>query len=53
MSSSAEAPSPPGGGSMQPQSLGPFLKAIQTRDLEALTRLRHSLRTPASNQNGA
>ena len=45
MSSSAEAPSP-GGGSMQPQSLGPFLKAIQTRDLEALTRLRHSLRTP-------
>ena len=46
MSSSADAPTTPGVGSLQPQSLGPFLKAIQTRDLEALTRLRHSLRTP-------
>lgn len=46
MSTSADAPSPPGVGSLQPQSLGPFLKAIQSRDLEALTRLRHSLRTP-------
>jgi len=46
MSASADAPSPVGVGSMQPQSLGPFLKAIQTRDLEALTKLRHSLRTP-------
>ncbi len=34
------------GGSNQPLSLGPFLRAIQTRDQEALTRLRHSLRTP-------
>ncbi len=46
MSARADAPSSSGLGSMQPQSLSPILKAIQSRDLEALTRLRHSLRTP-------
>ncbi len=34
------------GGSGSPKSLTPFLKAIKTRDLEALGKLRHALRTP-------
>ena len=34
------------GGSGSPKSLTPFLKAIKARDLEALGKLRHALRTP-------
>ena len=32
--------------SIPPSSLTPFIKAIKSRDLEALSRLRHALRTP-------
>ncbi len=35
-----------GGESSQTTSLTSYIKAIQARDMEALTRLRHSLRTP-------
>jgi len=39
--------SPGGGsGSGQPQSIAPFLRAINARDMEALSKLRHALRTP-------
>jgi len=34
------------GGSGQPNSLGPFIRAIQARDMEALSKFRHALRTP-------
>ena len=33
-------------GSGPPSSLTPFLKALKSRDLETLSKLRHSLRTP-------
>lgn len=33
-------------GSASPLSIGPMIKAIRSRDLEALSKLRHSLRTP-------
>jgi class 3 adenylate cyclase len=36
----------PGSGTKSPLSIAPLLKAIRSRDLEALSRLRHSLRTP-------
>ena len=32
--------------SASPLSIGPMIKAIRSRDLEALSKLRHSLRTP-------
>ena len=32
--------------SSQPSSLTPFLKALKSRDMEALSKLRHALRTP-------
>ncbi|HVU18916.1 MAG TPA: adenylate/guanylate cyclase domain-containing protein [Candidatus Didemnitutus sp.] len=35
-----------GGGSGHPSSLGPFIRAIQARDMEALAKFRHALRTP-------
>jgi class 3 adenylate cyclase len=35
-----------GSGSGQPQSIAPFLRAIHARDMEALSKLRHALRTP-------
>lgn len=39
--------SPGGGsGSHQPQTIAPFLRAIHARDMEALSKLRHALRTP-------
>ncbi len=34
------------GGSGPPHSIAPFLRAIHARDLEALSKLRHALRTP-------
>ncbi|HET7535155.1 MAG TPA: adenylate/guanylate cyclase domain-containing protein [Candidatus Didemnitutus sp.] len=37
---------PPHGGSSTPQSIAPFLRAIHSRDMEALSKLRHALRTP-------
>ncbi len=40
---SAKFPKPD---SSQPSSLTPFLKALKSRDLEALSKLRHALRTP-------
>ena len=33
-------------GSTPPTSLTPFLRALRTRDLDAIARMRHSLRTP-------
>ncbi len=44
MSQPSESTSPAG----QPrrESIAPFLKAIQARDMEALSKLRHALRTP-------
>jgi class 3 adenylate cyclase len=36
----------PRSASSQPSSLTPFLKALKSRDLEALSKLRHALRTP-------
>jgi adenylate cyclase len=43
---SDSGPSLPGSGTKSPLSIAPLLKAIRSRDLEALSRLRHSLRTP-------
>jgi len=44
MSRGSDSTAPMGSG--HPTSLGPFIKAIQARDMEALSKLRHALRTP-------
>jgi len=36
----------PGSGQITPGSIAPLLKALKARDMEALSKLRHSLRTP-------
>ena len=41
--SSGREPMPPAGAS---ETSSPFLRALQTSDLETLTQLRHALRTP-------
>jgi adenylate cyclase len=47
MSRNPDSKDAAGSGSTQPSSLGPFIRAIQTRgDMEALSKLRHALRTP-------
>jgi CheY-like chemotaxis protein len=43
---SQSADSRPPGGSNQPLSLHFYIKAIQARDMDALNKLRHALRTP-------
>jgi class 3 adenylate cyclase len=45
-SSTPPVGSKPPGGSGSPKSLTPFIAAIKKRDLEALGKLRHALRTP-------
>jgi adenylate cyclase len=44
MSGPLSKPSEPA--ALSPDSLAPFIRAIKTRDLEGLSRLRHALRTP-------
>lgn len=46
MSLEADIPSAAGSNGHTTTSLTSYIKAIQARDMEALTRLRHSLRTP-------
>jgi class 3 adenylate cyclase len=50
MSDTPAAPSPPpadaGARMQEPESLTPFLRAVQARDTQAIGRMRHSLRTP-------
>ena len=43
---SSPGANPPAAGSSPPSSLAPFLRAIKSRDLEGLAKLRHALRTP-------
>ncbi|MDI1337600.1 MAG: adenylate/guanylate cyclase domain-containing protein [Lacunisphaera sp.] len=43
---SVPGPKSPGTGFTTPASIAPLLKALKSRDMEALSKLRHSLRTP-------
>ncbi|HKB56240.1 MAG TPA: response regulator, partial [Lacunisphaera sp.] len=43
---SSPGANPPAAGARPPNSLAPFIRAIKSRDLEGVSKLRHTLRTP-------
>jgi class 3 adenylate cyclase len=43
---SSPGANPPAAGASPPNSLAPYIRAIKSRDLEGLSKLRHTLRTP-------